>query len=104
MTRNVKLNILRAKELIADESLWLKGRWYSHEAGRPTKRCAYAALCAITKDMPLSECEVLAAAMGSVARGRAATTRVLNFNDNNSHQKVMELFDAAAELASLSVD
>lgn len=94
--REIATNLGTAKRLIETEDKWVRRTFYRGDA-----MCAYTALCRVVRNYPLEECEALARAMGSVARGEAATRKVMNFNDNNSHGKVMELFDIAiAQLAT----
>lgn len=85
----------KAADMIRDENRWMRGNFHDLSTGR---RCAYSALCQAERGYPLAACEALCAAMGSPVRGDEAPSKVWRFNDNNSHRKVIELFDRAIAL------
>lgn len=91
--------ILRAaKKLIENENNWIKGAFALDDEdnevlGNDKKACKFCSLGALqcvqnTRELP-----------SLYLRDAANTTSVSRFNDDHSHQEVMEMFDKAIALA-----
>lgn len=114
MTTVEILQAARAK--IEDPKHWTQGALARNAWGAKTytftenavKWCATGAVAAITDDCPEATDFELAIVFLKRAveqfelHWRAAYTGPIDFNDNNSHERVLQMFDLAIQLAAIA--